>query len=805
MAAQYDAFGTYLGDYETEEERKKREELANTAVHTTEVKTYGDGTQEKITKEEIPGAIQPRTVPTAAGPVSPDTFARMQQAESGGRDFDAQGRPLTSPAGAMFKNQVMPATAANPGFGVRPAQAQTPEEYNRVGQEYYQALLKKYNGNEQLATAAYNMGPGAVDQNIARNQGQFNVAQAPRETQGYLDKVFRGVGNVVNAVIPSAQAGTLPPGQAQRPATITPGAPVAPVAPGAMPQIAQVAPSVQPGMTIDEEGNRLIRNADGTTTVLGPDNKPLAAGGMEAQDTPQFRNRLFEEAGKDPFKWMEIAKNPEYSKFAGMQTVAKEQARNLFEQEFNMNKAKEQATQAIAQAASGDPKASRAIADELKNQDGSWVKMILLGFLSPQLAGEEAVKLGFGNKWVSQTDDKGNSVLIQVNAKGLPLKGYDSEGNALDDKQLIAFGGGKKELDIVGGTYVNDRTGEVGRVVTDKKTGQSFIQTDTGRKPMAGFRPQSSTGTLTDMRARQIQELNIKLQGKTLEEKMAILRPYNQALVGQGLPAIDPSEVGITAPQVGGGQAPAPAQAAPVAPGAVSGPAVPGTPAVTGAVPVPQSRGPVTAPVAPGAPQPAGARRPTMTDIEAGKTRAKEEAEVVGKDLGTVRANQPKTEEAADYLITKIDELVTHPGFGFSVGIANAGPVPLPGAGRLAGMIPGTDTSDWNARFKEVQGRQFLQAVETMRGTGALSDTEGKAATAAVARMSTSQSEKEFKEAVNDFKGIIQRGVDNNRAKLGQEPKYGTPAASETSNTSAPMSPADKARAELERRRKEKK
>ena len=135
MAALLDAMGNYLGEYESEEERKKREELANTAVHTQEIKTYGDGTQERVTKESIPGAIQPKTVATAAGPVSPDTFARMQQAESGGRDYTATGQPLTSPAGAMFKNQVMPSTAANPGFGVRPAQSQTPEEYNRVGQE----------------------------------------------------------------------------------------------------------------------------------------------------------------------------------------------------------------------------------------------------------------------------------------------------------------------------------------------------------------------------------------------------------------------------------------------------------------------------------------------------------------------------------------------------------------------------------------------------------------------------------------------------------------------------------------------
>lgn len=795
MAAQYDEMGNYLGDYETEEERKRREELANTAVHTQEIKTYGDGTQQRVTKEEIPQAIQPRTMMTVAGPVSPETFARMQQAESGNKDFDAQGRPITSPAGAMFKNQVMPATANAPGFGIRPAAAQTPEEYNRVGEEYYQAMLKKFGGNEQAAVAAYNAGPGRVEQNMQRNQGQLNVAQLPGETQGYLGKVLGGAGRVLNAVIPSAQAGTLTEQQRSAAPTVTPGA---------VPNVAQqpMAPNAMqpqepiPRMTIDDAGNKTITNPDGTVVLLGPDNRPLAAGGMEPRDTPAFRNRLFEEAGKDPFKWMEIAKSPEFTQFPAMQTVARQQSRALLEQEFKMDTAKEQATKTIVAAASGDQKAGRAIADELKNQDGSYVKMILLGFLSPQLAGEEAVKLGFGNKWQSVTNDKGESALIQVNAKGLPLSGISADNKALSQEQLASFAtGGNRKLDLVGGSYVNDTTGEVGRMVSDKNTGQTYIQTDTGRKPMTGFRPQSSMGGLSDMRARTIQEVNIKLQGKSAEEQMAILRPYNQALAGQGLPIIQPAEVGIQAPQIAGGAAPAPAAAT------QPGPAVPGTPAVTGAIPVPQGGAPVAVPVAPGATVP-GAKRPTLTEIEAAKVKAKEEAEKVGADLGTIRANQPKAEEAADYLVTKIDELITHPGFKYSVGVADIGGVPIPFGATIAGMIPGTDTSDWNARFKEVQGRQFLQAVETMKGSGALSDTEGKAATAAIARMNTSQSEKEFKTAVDDFKGIIQRGVDNNRTKLGQEAKYGTPPASEAA---APQSPADKARAELERRKKEKK
>jgi len=760
----YDAFGNYVGPdieatdpfaYETEEERRKR--LASEVKTKQEVTTYGDGSQTRTVKEEIP----------AAGPVSPETFARMQQAESGGRDFDAQGRPLTSPKGAMFANQVMPATAASPGFGVRPAQAQTPEEYNRVGQEYYQALLKKYNGDERAAAAAYNAGPGRVDKNIAANAGQLNPAQLPRETQGYLSKVF-------DAIIPSAQAGTLTDAQRRGAPTITPpAAPTAPVAPQAM--AAQSA--AQPRMQIDEEGNRLITNADGTTTILGPNNRPMMAGGMEPRDTPEFRNRLFEEAGKDPFKWMEISKQPEFAQFPAMQTVAKQQARALLEQEFKMNSAKEQATQAIAAAAQGDPKAGRAIADELKNQEGSWVKMILLGFLSPELAGEEAIKLGFGNKWQSVSNEKGETALIQVNAKGLPLKGISADNRELTQEQLASFAtGGKRELDIPGGTYINDKTGEVGRVVTDKRTGQSYVQTDTGRKPMTGFRPQSSTGGLADMRARQIQEINLKLQGKGVEEQMAILRDYNKALVGQGFVPVQPSEVNIAVPQIAGG---APAPAAQPA-GAVAPQPVAPQPA---AAPAPARGAPVAPVPLAQAPQgrvaPAGAptgARPTMTELEAGKTIAKESAEVVGKDIGTTRANQGKAEQNADYLITKINELVTHPGFETSVGRKGLsygfGLTKEP-------ILEGTDASDFQARFKEIGGQSFLQAIENLRGMGALSNLEGESATKAIQRMSTSQSEKEFKTAAQEFNEIIQRGIDRNRVKLGQEPKYGTKPASE--------------------------
>lgn len=136
--------------------------------------------------------VAPVQPPMPQQPPAPDqTYQRMIQAESGGQNYAPGGQPLTSPKGAMFAAQVMPATAAAPGYGVRPAAAQTAEEYNRVGQDYYNAMLQKF-GNPQAAAAAYNAGPGRVQQNLAANQGQLNVSQLPQETQQYLQRVQPG-------------------------------------------------------------------------------------------------------------------------------------------------------------------------------------------------------------------------------------------------------------------------------------------------------------------------------------------------------------------------------------------------------------------------------------------------------------------------------------------------------------------------------------------------------------------------------------------------------------------------------------
>lgn len=115
------------------------------------------------------------------------------QSESGNRDFLPSGSPVTSPKGAKYAMQVMPSTARSPGFGIAPAKDDTPAEFNRVGREYLQIMHRRYGGDPAKMWAAYNAGPGTVDQAIrAHGPSWFNAL--PQETQSYVARNLRALG-----------------------------------------------------------------------------------------------------------------------------------------------------------------------------------------------------------------------------------------------------------------------------------------------------------------------------------------------------------------------------------------------------------------------------------------------------------------------------------------------------------------------------------------------------------------------------------------------------------------------------------
>jgi hypothetical protein len=92
--------------------------------------------------------------------------------------------------------QLMPGTAADPGFGVAPAKDGSPAENVRVGKDYLGAMQNYFGGNNTLALAAYNAGPGRVSKALKDANGDPAAALSslPAETQAYVPSVLAKAG-----------------------------------------------------------------------------------------------------------------------------------------------------------------------------------------------------------------------------------------------------------------------------------------------------------------------------------------------------------------------------------------------------------------------------------------------------------------------------------------------------------------------------------------------------------------------------------------------------------------------------------
>lgn len=168
----------------------------------------------------------PTASPAVAG-VNPALWGRQENQESGGNQFRPDGSLLTSPKGAFGVAQLMPETARElaPRLGVTVEQLQQDHELNRrAGQLYMNDQLRKYGGNEALALAAYNAGPGRVDQWIAQIgdpcTGQITteefIARIPfPETKAYVGNILSGGGEVAQGDAPQAAGAQQPAGTQQ--------------------------------------------------------------------------------------------------------------------------------------------------------------------------------------------------------------------------------------------------------------------------------------------------------------------------------------------------------------------------------------------------------------------------------------------------------------------------------------------------------------------------------------------------------------------------------------------------------------
>jgi hypothetical protein len=95
------------------------------------------------------------------------------------------------------------------------------------------------------------------------------------------------------------------------------------------------------------------------------------------------------------------------------------------------------------------------------------------------------------------------------------------------------------------------------------------------------------------------------------------------------------------------------------------------------------------------------------------------------------------------------------------------------GAGMGMRFIPGTSARDFQAMHEQITGGAFMQAFETLKGGGQITEKEGEKATAAITRMSLATSEKEYMVAAREFQEVIRRGIQNAEKELRAGPGGG--------------------------------
>lgn len=150
---------------------------------------------------------------------------------------------------------------------------------------------------------------------------------------------------------------------------------------------------------------------------------------------------------------------------------------------------------------------------------------------------------------------------------------------------------------------------------------------------------------------------------------------------------------------------------------------------------------------------------------------SKEAAEERGKAQGQAQAKIPAALIDAEETTKKIDDLLKNEGLDSIVGSVDQ---------YRPSWLLGESGRKALSQLEQLQGGAFLQAFNTLKGGGAITEIEGQKAERAIARMQRYQSEADFRDALMEFRDAVKTGIRKLQASANSG---GAPA-------SAPPSPA---------------
>lgn len=127
-----------------------------------------------------------------------------------------------------------------------------------------------------------------------------------------------------------------------------------------------------------------------------------------------------------------------------------------------------------------------------------------------------------------------------------------------------------------------------------------------------------------------------------------------------------------------------------------------------------------------------------------------------GKLQAEAKVNLPQTEAAAGQILSTIDSLESDPYLPEMLG---------PWQSKLPNTT--ADAARVQSKMDQVGGQAFMQAFNALKGAGQITEQEGAKASAAMARLNTAQSPEDYKQALNELRGVVNTAVSNARAKAG--------------------------------------
>lgn len=161
--------------------------------------------------------------------------------------------------------------------------------------------------------------------------------------------------------------------------------------------------------------------------------------------------------------------------------------------------------------------------------------------------------------------------------------------------------------------------------------------------------------------------------------------------------------------------------------------------------------------------------------VQGAETLATEQA----KNTATAQAGLGKVNSVSNSLIKAVDDLASDPGLERIIGSSLYGRADDKAADRLIPLISaGGPAANAYAKYKHLQGGNFLQAFESLKGGGQITEVEGTKAEQAFARLSRAQSPQEFRAALRDVKAFANELKINAARRAAGPAASGSPAAS---------------------------